>query len=47
MDSAQALQAIRRELERIRTEYVAAGRGDEFDAYLSELSASIHWPPEG
>lgn len=47
MDFSGSLAALRRELDAIRAEYVAGGRGDEFDAYVARLRANGVWPFDG
>lgn len=44
MDAGRLLAALRRELESIRAEYVAAGRGAEFDDYVTRLRSRGAWP---
>jgi Family of unknown function (DUF6194) len=47
MDEWGSLAALRRKLDVIRAEYVADGRGGEFDAYVERMRASGDWPFDG
>ena len=45
MDSEELLlRLLRQQLERLRAEYVAGGRGDEFDRQLALLRATGRYP---
>lgn len=46
MDASSLLATLHRELEQLRAEYVANGRGDEFDAYVDRLRDEGKWPFE-
>lgn len=47
MDSGDVvLRALRRELERLRIEYHADGRGDEFERQIAALKAAGRYPFE-
>jgi hypothetical protein len=37
-------KVLRRDLKAIREQYIAEGRGDEFDRYVAELKESGRWP---
>jgi hypothetical protein len=46
MDTSGLLATLHRELEALRAEYIANGRGDEFDAYVEHLRTEGRWPFE-
>jgi hypothetical protein len=46
MDTSGLLGTLHRELEALRAEYIANGRGDEFDAYVERLHREGRWPFE-
>lgn len=44
MESSELWAVLRRELDAIRSEYLAFGREDEFDCYVAGLRADDRWP---
>ena len=42
----EVMALLRREIEWLRAQYVASGRGAEFDRYVAELKAAGHYPFE-
>jgi hypothetical protein len=47
MDATTLMASLERDLELLRAEYIAAGREDEFEAYVNRLRAEGRWPFEG
>ena len=44
MDATQVWDVLRRELDVIHGEYLASGRGQEFDHCVARLRADHRWP---
>jgi hypothetical protein len=44
MGAPELWEVLRRELEAIRSEYLASGRGEDFDRYVAGLKAAHRWP---
>lgn len=44
MNASELWKVLRRELDAIRGEYVASGRGDDFERTVDGFRAADRWP---